>query len=88
MGDTFRRQLAALVEVLDDTTPWYVRCIKPNPDKLAKSYEDDLVVSQLQYSGMLDIVRIRKEGFPVHVPASTFVEKYHAMAQVRFLFYF
>ncbi len=31
---------------------------------------------------MLDIVRIRKEGFPVHVPAEVFVEKYHAMAQV------
>ena len=29
---------------------------------------------------MLDIVRIRREGFPVHVPAEVFVSKYGALA--------
>lgn len=82
VGDTFRRQLAALVEVLEDTTPWYVRCIKPNAMKKPGKYEDDLCTTQLQYSGMLDIVRIRKEGFPVHVPAESFVDKYHSMATI------
>lgn len=39
------------------------------------AYEDKLVTDQLNYSGMLDIVRIRREGFPVHVPAETFVRR-------------
>lgn len=82
VGDTFRRQLQQLVDILETTTPWYVRCIKPNSDKKAKLFEDQLVTDQLNYSGMLDIVRIRREGFPVHVPAQTFVSKYAAMAQV------
>ncbi|EDQ90831.1 uncharacterized protein MONBRDRAFT_15843, partial [Monosiga brevicollis MX1] len=82
VGDTFRRQLNLLVEVLESTTPWYVRCIKPNAAKSAGKYEQDMVEEQLNYSGMLDIVRIRKEGFPIHVPAEKFVEKYHAMARV------
>lgn len=82
VGDTFRRQLQQLVDILDTTTPWYVRCIKPNSKKQAKGYEDQLVIDQLNYSGMLDIVRIRREGFPVHVPFETFVNKYRAMAQV------
>lgn len=80
VADTFRRQLTQLVEILDTTTPWYVRCIKPNTHKKPKAYEDDLCTTQLEYSGMLDIVRIRREGFPVHVPAETFVEKYRALA--------
>jgi len=82
VGDSFRRQLQRLVDILDTTTPWYVRCIKPNATKKAKTYDNELCKDQLNYSGMLDIVRIRREGFPVHVPAEVFVAKYRAMAQV------
>jgi len=82
VSDAFRRQLATLVDVLDSTTPWYVRCVKPNPQKKPQVYDDTLVTSQLLYSGMLDIVRIRRQGYPIHVPAETFVAKYGFIARL------
>ncbi|XP_023935955.1 myosin-I heavy chain [Bicyclus anynana] len=77
--DTFRAQLQSLVDMLQVTDVWYVRCIKPNENKVAGKYNDQLVLEQLRYLGMNEIVRIRRDGFPIHLPAPMFQARYRCL---------
>ena len=47
--------------------------------KAANDYNEKLVLDQLKYLGMLDIIRIRKEGYPVHLPILDFVARYQCL---------
>ncbi|XP_038207057.1 myosin-I heavy chain isoform X2 [Zerene cesonia] len=77
--DTFRAQLQSLVDMLQVTDVWYVRCIKPNEHKVAGKYNEQLVLEQLRYLGMNEIVRIRRDGYPVHLPAPLFRARYRCL---------
>ena len=81
VGERFRSQLRSLVQVLDSTNSWYIRCLKPNNEKAPFSYDSHLILNQLRYLGMMDIVRIKREGFPVHTSPTEFLGYYWYLVQ-------
>ena len=81
VGERFRNQLKSLVQVLDSTNSWYIRCLKPNEEKAPFKYDRSLILNQLRYLGMMDIIRIKREGFPVHVSPIDFLEYYWYLAK-------
>ena len=60
----FRKQLEELMENINNTSPHYIRCLKPNSSNVRDVFESDLVVHQLRCGGVLEAVRVTRAGFP------------------------
>jgi len=60
----FTSQVNRLMSTLQMTEPHYIKCMKPNPSKASGVFSGPLMLEQLRYSGVLEVVRIRREGFP------------------------
>jgi myosin heavy subunit len=63
----FKGQLFQLMQRLGNTTPHFIRCIKPNNVQSAGLYEQGLVLQQLRCCGVLEVVRISRSGFPTRM---------------------
>jgi hypothetical protein len=57
--------------------PHFVRCIKPNRANSPAVWEEEYVLAQLKYTGMLETIRIRKEGFAVRPVTSPRTDTTH-----------
>ncbi|XP_032354863.1 unconventional myosin-XV [Camelus ferus] len=79
----FQQSLLDLVEKMERCNPLFVRCLKPNHKKEPGLFEPDVVMAQLRYSGVLDTVRIRKEGFPVRLPFQVFIDRYRCLVALQ-----
>mmetsp|Transcript_23907 Transcript_23907/g.73632 ORF Transcript_23907/g.73632 Transcript_23907/m.73632 type:complete len:1481 (+) Transcript_23907:128-4570(+) len=60
----FRDQMSRLSQELEECRKHYVRCVRPNARKSPDEFHMDLVLQQLRHFGLLDVVRIRRLGFP------------------------
>ncbi|XP_064376008.1 unconventional myosin-XV [Dromaius novaehollandiae] len=78
----FQQSLLDLVEKMERCNPFFVRCLKPNNKKEPGLFEADIVSSQLRYSGILETIRIRKEGFPIRIPFLVFIDRYRCLVDM------
>ena len=79
VGSQFRSSLQALVADLERTHPHYIRCIKPNLHKAKNSFDSGEVLRQLRYSGMMEAIRIRQEGYSLRELHSSFYKRFRVL---------
>uniref|UniRef100_A0A8C4XTE8 Myosin VB n=1 Tax=Falco tinnunculus TaxID=100819 RepID=A0A8C4XTE8_FALTI len=83
VGHQFRNSLHLLMETLNATTPHYVRCIKPNDEKLPFKFDPVRVVQQLRACGVLETIHISAAGFPSRWSYHDFFNRYCVLMKKR-----
>ena len=51
------------------------RCLKPNHEKRCDHMVPELVAQQLKYTGVLETIRIRRQGYPTRLLHAMFIKR-------------
>ncbi|XP_053308553.1 myosin-10-like isoform X2 [Spea bombifrons] len=79
VGQLYKESLSKLMSTLRNTNPNFVRCIIPNHDKKAAKLEPHLVLDQLRCNGVLEGIRICRQGFPNRIIFQEFRQRYEIL---------
>eukprot|EP00759_Apiculatamorpha_spiralis_P035995 PhF_6_TR36369/c0_g1_i1/m.53425/K10357/MYO5; myosin V len=81
VGGYFKSQLKDLMELINSTNPHWIRCVKPHPAKKPLMFDGVTTMNQLESSGVLGTVKIRKAGYPVRMKFEDFNARYLIIAR-------
>jgi myosin V len=76
VSSSVRSQLDALINALKVTEPHFVKVLKPNNEKLPDVFDTPSTMTQLRYSDIIEVVRIRRERFQVRMSFREFYQLY------------
>ncbi|XP_055083626.1 myosin-10 isoform X2 [Periophthalmus magnuspinnatus] len=79
VGQLYKESLTKLMATLKNTNPNFLRCIIPNHEKKAGKLAPHLVLDQLRCNGVLEGIRICRQGFPNRIPFQEFRQRYEIL---------
>ncbi|XP_074509599.1 uncharacterized protein myh14 isoform X2 [Sebastes fasciatus] len=79
VGQLYKESLTKLMATLRNTNPNFLRCIIPNHEKRAGKLSPNLVLDQLRCNGVLEGIRICRQGFPNRIPFQEFRQRYEIL---------
>ncbi|TDH06699.1 hypothetical protein EPR50_G00116980 [Perca flavescens] len=71
-----RNSLSEVISKLQACTPHFVECVRPNASGQPDSFDSFHVSTQLQYIGVLEMVRMIRYGYPVRLSFPGFLSRY------------
>uniref|UniRef100_UPI001EAF5F9F myosin-11-like n=1 Tax=Oncorhynchus gorbuscha TaxID=8017 RepID=UPI001EAF5F9F len=80
VGQLYKESLGKLMTTLNNTQPNFIRCIIPNHEKRAGKLDANLVLEQLRCNGVLEGIRICRQGFPNRIVFQEFRQRYEILA--------
>jgi len=80
LGGKFKDSMHDLYDMLCATSPHFIKCVKPNSVK-QNLFDSNFTLYQLTYLGLLEVIRIRKSGYPVRFPDAEFVKRFRLLEE-------
>jgi len=67
------------MDTLHSKSPNFIRCVKPNSEKVANHFDSVMVLHQLKYAGLFEAIRVRASGYAYRKPHSSFYARYRVL---------
>ncbi|KAK3241476.1 hypothetical protein CYMTET_48766 [Cymbomonas tetramitiformis] len=83
LGTQFCTQLRALIQRLNATQPHFVKCLKPNMEKKGGFFVAEEILTQLRYTGIVGLCKIRQVGYPARIPQDEFRQQFQCLCPYR-----
>ena len=83
VGSQFSSQLRDLRSRIGDTSPHYIRCLKPNDDLIPYNFQPLVIADQLRCAGVLEAIRVSRVGFPHRYSHHDFLELYSVLCRTE-----
>jgi len=72
----FRQSLNSLIDELDKSQLYFIRCIKPNEENRAKNWVEKKIIDQLNYCGIISALELARQSYPIRMLKKDFIVKY------------
>ncbi|XP_052761642.1 myosin-IIIb-like isoform X2 [Mya arenaria] len=76
----FKNSLQLLMSKLKGAETHFIRCLRPNHKKAGGMFDSHMVMDQLRSTGVLEMTRIRRLGYPVRLLFDDFLHRYQFIA--------
>ncbi|KRX99147.1 Unconventional myosin-Va [Trichinella pseudospiralis] len=83
VGSQFRKSLSTLMDTLNSTNPHYVRCIKPNDEKLPFTFNNARSIQQITACSLLETLKISAAGYPTRWKYESFFDRYFLLLTLK-----
>ncbi len=75
----FRNDLESMITHLNQSTLSFIKCIKPNDEKIPWLFQNRSVHNQLKNNGLLEAISVIRSKYPFRMKWSAFSEQYHTL---------
>ena len=79
LGAQFTKSLNVLMSKLHSTQPHFIKCIKPNTEKKGGYYVVDEVLTQLRYTGIFGLCKLRQAGYSERPTLEEFFHRFRVL---------